>query len=307
MKNFIDINKIPESSLRMIINDAKNSKLKRKEKLSGVIDEEQSLKNYLVALIFEKPSTRTRVSFDVGVRQLGGETLILSSSDMQLKNGETISDTAKVLSRYVDMIMIRTFEERTIADLTAFASIPIINGLTDKSHPCQVMADILTYEEHRGIIENKKIVWVGDCNNVCLSYMHAAQKFNFNLIISSPLELASHYKNIFQVDGLQGKISLEPDPSKAVQGADLIVTDTHVSMHSEVSSAERRKKLLANYKVTTALMNEAKPDALFMHCLPAHRNVEVDAAVIDGPNSVIFDEAENRLHIQKSIMKWCVS
>ena len=307
MKNFVDINEIPKPSLRMIIDDAKNSKLKRKESLSGALDDEQVLKNYLVALIFEKPSTRTRVSFDLGVRQLGGETLVLSSSEMQLRNGESVYDTAKVLSRYVDMIMIRTFEEKTLHDLARFASVPVINGLTDKSHPCQVMADIMTYEEHRETIENRKIVWVGDCNNVCLSYMHAALKFNFNLIISSPFKLDSYHKDIFGSNESQNKIFLEPNPIKAVQNADLVVTDTHVSMHTEVSSARNRKKLLANYKVTTQLMDEAKPEALFMHCLPAHRNVEVEEAVIDGPKSVIFDEAENRLHIQKSIMKWCVS
>jgi ornithine carbamoyltransferase len=259
-----------------------------------------------VALIFEKPSTRTRISFDVGVRQMGGQTIVLSGKDMQLGHGETIADTARVLSRYVDLIMLRTYEEATLHEMAQFATVPVINGLTNFSHPCQIMADILTYEEHRGSIEGKKIVWSGDGNNVFNSYAHAAEKFNFNLTFTGPETLEPDRKLIEQARQNGTKISIEIDPAAAMRDADLVVTDTWISMHDLQSARERRHNQLRPYQVNKELIAHAKPDALFMHCLPAHRDEEATSEIMDGENSVIFDEAENRLHIQKAIMRWCL-
>ena len=253
----------------------------------------------MVALIFEKPSTRTRVSFDVGVRQMGGQTMVLSGADMQLGHGETIADTARVLSRYVDLIMIRTFEEATLLEMAEYASVPVINGLTNRTHPCQIMADVMTFEEHRGPIKGRKVVWSGDGNNVFASFAHAAKQFDFDLTFTGPPPLDPEPE-------LQGLYSVERDPNVAVQGADLVVTDTWVSMHDPQSARERRHNQLRGYQVNEALMARAKDDALFMHCLPAHREDEATSAVMDGPNSVIFDEAENRLHAQKAIMRYCL-
>jgi len=257
-------------------------------------------------LIFEKPSTRTRVSFDVGVRQMGGQTMLLSGTDMQLGHGETIADTARVLSRYVDLIMIRTFEEATLLEMADFATVPVINGLTNKSHPCQIMADIMTFEEHRGPINGRKIVWSGDGNNVFTSFAHAAGQFGFNLTFTGPEPLDPDQNLLKKVRDKGVNITIERDPQKAVQGADLVVTDTWVSMHDPQSARERRHNQLRGYQVNTDLMSKAKPDALFMHCLPAHRDDEATSEVMDGPHSVIFDEAENRLHVQKAIMRHCL-
>jgi ornithine carbamoyltransferase len=265
----------------------------------GALDDVQPLKDHMVALIFEKPSTRTRVSFDVGVRQMGGQTMVLSGTDMQLGHGETIADTARVLSRYVDLIMIRTFEEQTLLEMAEYASVPVINGLTNRSHPCQIMADIMTFEEHSGPIKGKRVVWSGDGNNVFASFAHAAKQFDFELVYTGPEPLDPERA----LDGLYTKVR---DPNDAVKGADLVVTDTWVSMHDPASARERRHNQLRGYQVNEALMARAKPDALFMHCLPAHRDDEVTSAVMDGPRSVIFDEAENRLHAQKAVMRWCL-
>jgi ornithine carbamoyltransferase len=260
----------------------------------------------MVALIFEKPSTRTRVSFDVGVRQMGGQTMVLSGADMQLGHGETIADTARVLSRYVDMIMIRTFDESVLLEMAEYSDVPVINGLTDRTHPCQIMADILTYEEHRGPITGKKVVWSGDGNNVCASFLHAAGQFGFDLTFTGPMQLDPEPEFIGIARKAGSTITIERDPAKAVEGADLIVTDTWVSMHDSQSTKERRHNMLRPYQVNEKLMAQAKPDALFMHCLPAHRGEEVTSDVMDGRSSVIFDEAENRLHAQKAIMRWCL-
>ena len=260
----------------------------------------------MVALIFEKPSTRTRVSFDLGVRQMGGQTMVLSGKEMQLGHGETIADTARVLSRYVDLIMIRTFEEATLLEMAEYASVPVINGLTNRTHPCQIMADVMTFEEHRGPIAGRKVVWSGDGNNVCASMVHAAGQFGFDFTFTGPPPLDPEHEamEFARAQGVQALI--ERDPAKAVEGADLVVTDTWVSMHDPQSARERRHNQLRGYQVNEALMAQAKPDALFMHCLPAHRDDEVTSAVMDGPNSVIFDEAENRLHAQKAVMRWCL-
>ncbi len=299
MNNFLDIHKTAKADLRAIIENARRMKAARQGQPKGTPDAEQPLANHMVALIFEKPSTRTRVSFDVGVRQMGGQTMVLSGQEMQLGHGETIADTARVLSRYVDLIMIRTFEEATLLEMAEYASVPVINGLTNRTHPCQIMADILTFEEHRGPIAGKKVVWSGDGNNVFASFAHAAQQFGFDLIFTGPEPLDPER-------ALDGLYRIERDPAKAVEGADLVVTDTWVSMHDPQSARERRHNQLRGYQVNEALMALAKPDALFMHCLPAHRDDEATSAVMDGPHSVIFDEAENRLHAQKAVMRYCL-
>jgi ornithine carbamoyltransferase len=306
MKHFLDIHKTDAAELRGIIEQAKATKNARKGLPKGSLDEDQPLKDRMVALIFEKPSTRTRVSFDVGVRQMGGQTMVLSGTDMQLGHGETIADTARVLSRYVDMIMIRTFEEQTLLEMAEYADVPVINGLTDRTHPCQIMADILTYEEHRGSIEGKKVVWSGDGNNVFASFAHAAGQFGFDLTFTGPQPLDPEQEFIDLARSKGSNVLIERDPFKAVEGADLVVTDTWVSMHDPQSARERRHNQLRPYQVNEELMSHAKDDALFMHCLPAHRDEEATSAVMDGPHSVIFDEAENRLHAQKAVMRWCL-
>jgi len=232
--------------------------------------------------------------------------MVLSGSDMQLGHGETIADTARVLSRYVDMIMIRTFDESVLHEMAEYASVPVINGLTDRTHPCQIMADVLTYEEHRGSIKGKKVVWSGDGNNVCASFLHAAGQFGFDMVFTGPQQLDPEDEFVGLARSKGVSVSIERDPMKAVEGADLIVTDTWVSMHDAQSARERRHNLLRPYQVNRKLLKNAKDDVLFMHCLPAHRDEEATTAVMDGPHSVIFDEAENRLHAQKAIMRWCV-
>ena len=277
-------------------------KAARKGLPKGTPDADQPLKNHMVALIFEKPSTRTRVSFDVGVRQLGGQTMVLSGKEMQLGHGETIADTARVLSRYVDMIMIRTFEEATLLEMAEYASVPVINGLTNRTHPCQIMADIVTYEEHRGPIAGRKVVWSGDGNNVCASFLQAAGQFGFDFTFTGPQTLDPEREWIDFARAKGVKVEIERDPAKAVEGADLIVTDTWVSMHDPESAKERRHNQLRPYQVNEALMAQAKPDALFMHCLPAHRGEEISEEILEQHADEIFDEAENRLHVQKAIM-----
>ncbi|SFG49682.1 ornithine carbamoyltransferase [Palleronia marisminoris] len=296
MPHFLDIHKTDKSDLRQIIDTARAMKDSRNGRPKAAPDDDRPLAGHMVALIFEKPSTRTRVSFDVGVRQMGGETMVLSGADMQLGHGETIADTARVLSRYVDLIMIRTFEEATLLEMAEHADVPVINGLTNRTHPCQIMADVMTYEEHRGPIAGKKVVWSGDGNNVFASFAHAATQFEFDLVFTGPEPLDPE-------PALHDRITIERDPMKAVEGADLVVTDTWVSMHDPQSAKERRHNQLRGYQVNARLMAQARPDALFMHCLPAHREDEVTSEIMDGPHSVIWDEAENRLHAQKAIMR----
>ena len=306
MNHFLDIHKTETADLRQMIDNARVMKDARAGRPRGTPDDEQPLAGHMVALIFEKPSTRTRVSFDVGVRQMGGQTMVLSGADMQLGHGETIADTARVLSRYVDLIMIRTFDESVLLEMAEYADVPVINGLTDRTHPCQIMADVMTYEEHRGPIAGKKVVWSGDGNNVCSSFLHAAGQFGFDLTFTGPSQLDPEEEFMGLARNKGSSIQIERDPLKAVEGADLVVTDTWVSMHDSQSTKERRHNMLRPYQVDERLMAAAKPDALFMHCLPAHREDEATSAVMDGPHSVIFDEAENRLHAQKAIMRWCL-
>ncbi len=307
MNSFLDIHTTGKAELRGMIENARRMKEARNGRPKGAPDDELPLKNRMVALIFEKPSTRTRVSFDLGVRQMGGQTMVLSGTELQLGHGETIADTARVLSRYVDLIMIRTFEEDTLHEMAEYASVPVINGLTNRTHPCQIMADVLTYEEHRGPIAGKKVVWSGDGNNVCASLMQAAGQFGFDFTFTGPppLDPEKVWFDFAREQGVSAEI--QRDPVKAVTGADLIVTDTWVSMHDPQSAKERRHNQLRGYQVNEALMAHAKPDSLFMQCLPAHREDEVTSAVMDGPHSVVFDEAENRLHAQKAVMRWCLN
>jgi ornithine carbamoyltransferase len=307
MQHFLDINKIAPDQLRGILDEASRIKIARQGLSKGTKDLEKVLTGKMVALIFEKPSTRTRISFDLGVRQMGGETMVLSGSELQLGHGETIADTARVLSRYVDLIMIRTFEEATLLEMADHATVPVINGLTNRTHPCQIMADILTFEEHSGPIRGKRVVWTGDGNNVCASFIHAAGQFGFDFIFTGPqtLEPEPEFMNEAKSKGV--RVEIIRNPIEAVTGADLVITDTWISMHDSQTARERRHNQLRGYQVNDSLMKHAKPDAIFMHCLPAHRNEEVTSSVMDGLQSVVFDEAENRLHAQKAVMRWCLS
>ena len=306
MHHFLDIHTTEKSDLRAMIDQARAMKDARAGKPKGTPDASQPLAGRMIALIFEKPSTRTRISFDVGARQMGGQTMVLSGKDMQLGHGESIADTARVLSRYCDLIMLRTFEEATLLEMAEHATVPVINGLTDASHPCQIMADIVTYEEHRGSVADRKFVWSGDGNNVCTSWLHAAGQFGFDLTFTGPETLDPNPRAVAFARARGRKVEIVRDPMRAADGADAIVTDTWVSMHDPESARERRHNQLRPYQVTEAMMATGKADALFMHCLPAHRNEEATSAVMDGPQSVIFDESENRLHAQKAIMRWCL-
>ena len=307
MKNFLNISDTSIRDLKGILEQAKTMKTARIGLPKGACDEGRPLSQHIVALVFEKPSTRTRTSFDVGVRQLGGQPILLSGTEMQLGQGETISDTARVLSRYVDLIMLRTFESQMLYEMAKYSTVPVINGLTNESHPCQIMADIMTFEEKRGSIKGKKVVWFGDSNNVFNSFLHAAEKFDFSLIFSGPKELDPS-KNLTQnTKNLGVDFKIDRDPISAIKDADLIATDTWVSMHDNPEIKRERHNLLKPFQVNEELMSRANKDALFMHCLPAHRNEEATSSVMDGESSVIFDEAENRLHVQKAIMRWCLS
>ncbi|MCU9847240.1 ornithine carbamoyltransferase [Defluviimonas sp. WL0024] len=306
MNHFLDIHKTSPSDLRAMIDQARAMKDARNNRPKGMADDATPLSGRMIALIFEKPSTRTRVSFDVGARQMGAETMVLSGKEMQLGHGESIADTARVLSRYVDLIMLRTFEEATLLEMAEHATVPVINGLTDSSHPCQIMADIVTYEEHRGPIAGRKFVWSGDGNNVCSSWLHAAGQFGFDLTFTGPETLDPDPKAVAFARSRGSTVEIHRDPLVAAEGADAIVTDTWVSMHDPESARERRHNQLRPYQVNARMMGEGKPDALFMHCLPAHRNEEATSEVMDGPQSVIFDESENRLHAQKAILRYCL-
>lgn len=307
MKHFLNINEMSTEDLTGILKHAHKMKTARLDLPKGTYDEGQPLSQHIVALVFEKPSTRTRTSFDVGVRQLGGQPMLLSGTEMHLGQGETISDTARVLSRYVDLIMLRTFETQTLYEMAKHSTVPVINGLTNESHPCQIMADIMTFEEKRGSIKGKKVVWFGDSNNVFNSFLQAAEKFNFSLIFSGPKELDPPKNLIKNAKNLKIDFKIDRDPISAIKDADLVATDTWVSMHDNPEEKQNRHNQLKAFQVNEELMSKANHEVLFMHCLPAHRNEEATSGVLDGKNSVIFDEAENRLHVQKAIMRWCLS
>ena len=302
VKHFLDLSEIPAPELRRILDAAASIKARRRK---GQRAEQRPLEGKVLALIFDKPSTRTRVSFDVGMRELGGETIMLTGAEMQLGRGETIADTARVLSRYVDAIMIRILSHDDLTELATHATVPVINGLTKRTHPCQVMADVMTFEEHRGPIKGRTVAWTGDANNVLASWVHAAQRFDFTIRIATPAELAPPASLIDWARTHGARMELTRDPFAAVDGVDAIISDCWVSMGDE-DEARRRHNLLSPYQVNARLMGAAAKDAIFMHCLPAHRGEEVTDEVIDGPQSVVFDEAENRLHAQKGVIAWCL-
>jgi ornithine carbamoyltransferase len=304
IRHFLDISDFSKAELRAVLDRSQAMKLARKGWPKGHAEAAQPLKGRVLAMIFQQPSTRTRVSFEVAMRQLGGEVLVISANDMQLGRGETVSDTARVLSRYVDAIMIRAKRHDHLLELAQHATIPVINGLTNKSHPCQVMADIMTFEEHRGAIDKHAIAWVGDGNNVATSWIHAMTQLGGELRLGCPPELSPDAEALRWAKDKGGKIKVTTSAEEAVRDASCIVADVWVSMHD--TDATARHNMLKPYQVNAALMNKARPDALFMHCLPAHRGEEVTADVMDGPQSVVFDEAENRLHIQKCILLRCL-
>lgn len=299
-RHFLDLAPVGKEEVRAILDHAAEMKRIRRDG-----ENEAILKGCKLAMIFEKPSTRTRVSFDVGMRELGGETIVLNDGDMQLGRGETIADTARVLSRYVDVIMLRATDHSHLLDLAEYATVPVINGLTDHTHPCQIMADMLTYEEQKGPISKAKIAWSGDGNNVAASWIEAAVLLGFELRLACPEQLSPAHEIMSWAQEQGGRVKLTTDPYEAVAGADCIVTDCWVSMGD--ADAANRHNLLKPYQVNTDLMSNADKDAVFMHCLPAHRGEEVTDEVIDGPQSVVFDEAENRLHAQKGVLAWCLS
>ena len=296
-RHFLDLNRFDSAVLRRIIDLGKA--FKRGDAEYG----RRPLEGRVLAMIFEKPSTRTRVSFEAGMRQLGGDVIVLTHHDTQLGRGETVADTARVLSRYVDAIMIRTNDPHKLVELSTYATVPVINGLTDTSHPCQVMADVMTFEEHRGTLAGKVVAWCGDGNNVANSWIQAAGQFGFTMRLACPANLMPSADAVAWARGKGAVIELGSDPMQAVAGADCVLTDTWLSMGCQ---DKNRHSLLAPYQINERLMAMAKPDAVFMHCLPAHRGEEVTDPVIDGPQSLVWDEAENRLHVQKGILTWCL-
>ena len=299
MRHFIDLDCLEADEIRHILMSAlkiKKEFVKKRHKAKKLCE------GRVLATIFEKPSTRTRVSFDVGMRDLGGSCITLSAQDLQLGRGESIADTARVMSRYVDVMMLRTTAHQNLLDLAEYADVPVINGLTDRSHPCQILADMMTFIEKRGSIEGKKVAWIGDCNNVALSLVHAAKPLGFQLVIAAPEDYGPNEDMRAGMAGHPNGVRLAAEIEEAFQGAHLVMTDTWVSMGDE--DADKRLKAFGPYQVTPELMKLAADDALFMHCLPAYRGREVAAEVLDGPQSVVFDEAENRLHVQKAIIAW---
>ena len=295
-KHFLDLDSINADELRSIINHAKDLK-------NGRTGLDRPLAGKALAMIFEKPSTRTRVSFEIGMKQLGGDVVVLNNSELQTGRGESIADTARVLSRYVDCIMMRTFEREKIVEMAEFATVPVINGLTNSSHPCQLLADVMAFEEHLGPIQGKTVAWSGDGNNMASSWIHAAVKFDFNLRIACPKEHSPDAALFDWAKINNGSIEIFEEPLEAVNNADCVVTDTWTSMGDGKKSPHNQ---MAAYQVNEKMMREASPDAVFMHCLPAHRGEEGTEEVIDGPQSIVWDEAENRLHTQKAILLWCL-
>ncbi len=306
MPDFLEISKVDPADLRTILDQAAGMKAKRAGRPHGAPDAEFPMRGLIAALIFEKPSTRTRVSFDVGVRQLGGQPILMSGGEIHLGQGEAVSDTARVISRYADIAMIRTYESAALREFAAAADIPLINGLTNLSHPCQVMADVMTFEERRGPIRDRHVVWVGAGTNVCNSFVEAAAQFGFRFTFSGPDHMVPDESALRFAESAGAEVRIETDPAAAVAGADLVVTDVWSSMHDAEADKDERRASLYPYQVNDRLMDSTGAGALFMHCLPAHRGEEVTSTVLDGEKSVVFDEAENRLHVQKGILRWCL-
>ncbi|HTP78529.1 MAG TPA: ornithine carbamoyltransferase [Rhizomicrobium sp.] len=306
VKHFLDISDFDAATLNQLIGSARKRKDARMGLSKGEADADRPLDGKMLALIFDKPSTRTRVSFDVGMQQLGGKTLMLTGAEMQLGRGETMADTARVMSRYVDAIMIRTLDQDMLHEMAENSDVPVINGMTKISHPCQVLADIMTFEEKKGSIRGRKVAWTGDSNNLLTSWVHAAARFGFELRVATPKELAPRELLRQWAEASGARVIFGEDAEKAASGVDCVVTDTWVSMGDE-DTTKQRHNLLKPYQVNERLMSHAARDALFMHCLPAHRGEEVTDEVMDGPHSVVFDEAENRLHAQKAILTWALA
>lgn len=305
-RSFLDIIDHSAETLRGILDQAHAMKEARKGLAKGAADPQQSLNGHAVAMIFEKASTRTRISFELGIRQLGGQAIVMSAGDMQLGRGETIQDTAKVLSRFADCVMIRANSHSDVEDLAQAASIPIINGLTDLSHPCQIIADLMTIEEHCGPLAEQKIVWLGDCNNVARSTVEAAGLFGIEITLCMPPQHGPDASLRAAVEANGWSVHYSHEPEAAAHGASVVMTDTWISMGDEGEAIERRHRF-SPYQVDATLMGQAADGAIFMHCLPAHRGEEVTAEVIDGACSVVFDQAENRLHAQKAILRYCLN
>ncbi len=305
VRHFLEVSQYDTETLTKILDNADAMKKARIGHPRGEVEPDAPLAGKVLAMVFEKPSTRTRVSFDVAMRQMGGQTLVLSSAEMQLGRGETVADTAKILSGFVDGIMIRTFGDDKLQELAAHATVPVINALTDFSHPCQIMADMQTLREVKGDLGGLVVAWSGDANNVANSWIHAAGRFGFELRIAAPEELQPSRQIMDWANSAGAKITVTDKPEDAVTGVDCVVTDTWESMGDEPN--HNLHNMLQPYQVDQRLMDMARPDAIFMHCLPAHRGEEVTAQVIDGPQSVVFAEAENRLHAQKAVLGFCMA
>ena len=303
VRSLLDLSDAGGHSLSAMINDALDRKAARHGWSKGKADADAPLADKVLAMVFEKNSTRTRVSFDIAMRQLGGSVLILDSGSSQLGRGETIADTARVLSRMVDAIMIRTDDHSKIEEMAHHADVPVINGLTDRSHPCQIVADLLTVIEHGKALPGLELAWLGDGNNVLHSILEAAGLMKFNVRVATPAGFEPDPEFVEMARAAGSTVTLTHDPAQAVSGADVLVTDTWISMGQE--DADTKRDAMAPYQVNAALMAQAKPDAIFLHCLPAHVGEEVSEEVFEGAQSVVFDEAENRIHAQKSILRWC--
>jgi ornithine carbamoyltransferase len=303
MQHFLDLKDFTKLQLRSMLDGALKRKKARAALSKGMTDVDLPLKGKAIALVFERPSTRTRFSFEMAIRQLGGEVFSVTGAEMQLGRGESIADTARVVSRYVDGIMLRAKAHETLQEFASAATIPVINGLTNRTHPTQVLADVLTLEEHKGALDNKRVAWVGDGNNVCASWIEAVGVLGGSLRIGSPDSLRPNPEFLNWAVQHKADVEVMTSAVQAVAHADCVVTDAWVSMHDE--DVENRHNLLKPYQVNSALMKLAAKDALFMHCLPAHRNEEVTDDIMDGKHSVVFDEAENRLHAQKAILLNC--
>lgn len=302
-RHFLNLSDFDAATLEALVAQAMAGKKARAGKPQAMLDKGAPLEGRLLAMIFEHPSTRTRVSFDVAMRQLGGQVIVLNGEDLQLGRGESIADTARVLSRYVDAIMIRSSSHDSLLELAEHATVPVINGLTDKSHPCQIMADLLTFEEHKGSIRGRSVAWSGDGNNVVTSWVHAAALLDIDLRLACPEQFDPSPEVLDWAQQQGVKVRVFRDPFEAVQGVDCVITDAWVSMGDK--DAAMRHKALQPYQVNAALMAAADENAIFMHCLPAHRGEEVTDEVMDGLQSVVFDEAENRMHAQKAVLSWC--
>ena len=304
-RHFLDLAPLSKTDLRAMLDTAHARKKARAGWPKGKADDDAPLDGHVLAMIFQKNSTRTRVSFDIAMRQLGGGAVSMSAADMQLGRGETVEDTARVLSRMVDCVMIRANAHQDVVEFAAASDIPVVNGLTDLSHPCQILADIMTIEERLGSVEGKTIAWLGDGNNVCASFVHAAEKLNFALRIAAPQAYAPRSQEIAAAKAAGADVSVSHDPKRAIASADIVVTDTWVSMGE--ADKDARMAAFPPFAVDEDMMRQAAPGAIFLHCLPAHRGEEVADAVIDGPQSAVWDEAENRIHAQKAVLLWCLN